>query len=204
MKFSRKAMISISVIVVLMASGLLVFTQFLGQPKEIVVLETSMGTIDIQLDRQNAPITVNNFVTYVKAGFYNGTVFHRVMPGFIVQAGGFTVNNTEKTTNAPIKLESNNGLSNLAMTIAMARTPQADSATSEFYINLVDNTKLDYSSQNQGYAVFGKVISGMDVVNQIGKVKTSTRNVTISGYGVYPFTNWPVQDIVITKAYMKP
>ena len=204
MKFSRKAMISIAVIVVLMASGLLVFTQFLGQPKEIVVLETSMGTIEIQLDRQHAPITVNNFVTYVKAGFYNGTVFHRVMPGFIVQAGGFTVNNTEKTTNAPIKLESNNGLSNLAMTIAMARTPQADSATSEFYINLVDNTKLDYSSQNQGYAVFGKVISGMDVVNQIGKVKTSTRNVTISGYGVQPLPDWPVQDIVITRVYMKP
>jgi len=204
MKFSRKAMISIAVIVVLMASGLLVFTQFLGQPKEIVVLETSMGAIEIQLDRQHAPITVNNFVTYVKAGFYNGTVFHRVMPGFIVQAGGFTVNNTEKTTNAPIKLESNNGLSNLAGTIAMARSTQADSATSEFYINLVDNTNLDYSSQNQGYAVFGKVISGLDVVSQIGKVQTSTRNVTISGYGVYPFTNWPVQDIVITKAYMKP
>ena len=171
MKFSRKAMISIAVIVVLMASGLLVFTQFLGQPKEIVVLETSMGTIEIQLDRQHAPITVNNFVTYVKAGFYDGTVFHRVMPGFIVQAGGFIVNNTEKTTNAPIKLES---------------------------------TNLDYSSQNQGYAVFGKVISGLDVVSQIGKVQTSTRNVTISGYGVYPFTDWPVQDIVITKAYMKP
>ena len=204
MKLSRKAVISIAVIVVLMASGLLVFTQFLGQPKEIVVLETSMGTIEIQLDRQHAPITVNNFVTYVKAGFYDGTVFHRVKPGFIVQAGGFTVNGTEKTTNAPIKLESNNGLSNLAGTIAMARSTQADSATSEFYFNLIDNTDLDYSSQNQGYAVFGKVITGMNVVSQIGKVQTFTRNVTISGYGVYPFTDWPVQDIVITRAYIKP
>jgi peptidyl-prolyl cis-trans isomerase A (cyclophilin A) len=211
MKFSRKATLSIAVIVVLITSGLVVFSQFIlggtngGQSNEIVVLETSMGKIEIQLDRQHAPITVNNFVTYVKAGFYNGTVFHRVMPGFVVQGGGFTVNGTEKTTNAPIKLESNNGLKNLAGTIAMARTNVADSATSEFYINLVDNSDLDYSSKSAGYAVFGKVISGMDVINQITNVQTGTRNIYLPVYNqTIPFENWPLQDIVINRAYMKP
>ncbi len=205
MKFSRKAIISIAVIVVLTASGLVVLSQFFGQPTEIVVLETSMGTIEIQLDRQHAPLTVNNFVTYVKAGFYDGTIFHRVMPGFVIQGGGFSVNGTEKATRAPIKLESNNGLKNLAGTIAMARTNLEDSATSEFYINLIDNSDLDYSSTNPGYAVFGKVVSGADVVVQIAKVQTATRNIFIPAYNqTYPFDNWPVQDIIITHAYMKP
>jgi peptidyl-prolyl cis-trans isomerase A (cyclophilin A) len=205
MKFSRKAIISIAVIVVLTASGLVVLSQFFGQPNEIVVLETSMGTIEIQLDRQHAPLTVNNFVTYVKAGFYDDTVFHRVMPGFVIQGGGFTVNGTEKTTRAPIKLESNNGLKNLAGTIAMARTSVADSATSEFYINLVDNADLDYSSKDAGYAVFGKVVSGTDVIIQIAKVQTATRNIFLPAYNqTYPFTDWPVQNIIITRAFMKP
>lgn len=205
MKFSRKAIISIAVIVVLTASGLVVLSQFFGQPTEIVVLETSMGTIEIQLDRQHAPLTVNNFVTYVKAGFYDGTIFHRVMPGFVIQGGGFSVNGTEKATRVPIKLESNNGLKNLAGTIAMARTNLEDSATSEFYINLIDNSDLDYSSTNPGYAVFGKVVSGADVVVQIVKVQTATRNIFIPAYNqTYPFDNWPVQDIIITHAYMKP
>jgi peptidyl-prolyl cis-trans isomerase A (cyclophilin A) len=204
MKFSRKAMISIAMIVVLTASGLLIFSQFLGQPTEIVVFETSMGTIEIQLDRQHAPITVNNFVTYVKAGFYDGTVFHRVYAGFVIQGGGFTVNGTEKTTNAPIKLESNNGLKNLVGTVAMARTTSPDTATSQFFINLVDNSVLDYSASSSGYAVFGKIVSGMDVVNNIAKVKVENRNVTLPVYGSVPFEKWPVQDIVITRAYMKP
>jgi peptidyl-prolyl cis-trans isomerase A (cyclophilin A) len=210
MKFNRKAVISIAVIVVLITSGLVAFSQFFlggspgGQPNEIVVLETSMGKIEIQLDSQHAPITVNNFVTYVKAGFYNDTLIHRVESGFVIQGGGFSVNGTEKTTNAPIKLESNNGLKNIAGTVAMARTNTADSATSQFFINLVDNPNLDYSSTNPGYAVFGKVISGIDVINQIAKVPTYTRNVTIPGYGPYPFEKWPVNDIVITRAYIKP
>jgi len=205
MKFSRKAIISIAVIVVLTASGLVVLSQFIGQPTEIVVFETSMGTIEIQLDRQHAPITVNNFVTYVKAGFYDGTVFHRVMPGFVIQGGGFSLNGTEKATNAPIKLESNNGLKNLAGTIAMARTSTSDSATSQFYINLVDNANLDYSTNNAGYAVFGKVISGMDVVNQIAKTQTATRSIFLPAYNqTIPYDNWPVKDVIINRAYMKP
>ena len=205
MKVSRKAIISIGIIVVLVASGLLVFSQFFGQPTEIVVLETSMGTIEVQLDRQHAPITVNNFVTYVKAGFYNGTVFHRVMPNFVIQGGGFISNGTEKTTRAPIKLESNNGLKNLAGTIAMARTNVEDSATSEFYINLVDNSDLDYTSKNAGYAVFGKVVSGMSVINQIAKVPTATRKIFLPAVNQsYSFDNWPVQDVFVTHAYMKP
>jgi peptidyl-prolyl cis-trans isomerase A (cyclophilin A) len=205
MKLSRKAIISILVIVILTTSGVVVLSQLLGQPSEIVVFETSMGTIEIQLDRQHAPITVNNFVTYVKAGFYDGTVFHRVMPGFVVQGGGFVVNGTEKKTNIPIILESNNGLKNLVGTIAMARTNDVNSATSEFYINLIDNAGLDYSTNNPGYAVFGKVVSGMDVVNQIGLVKTATKNIFLPTYNqTLPFTDWPVQDIVIRRAYMKP
>jgi peptidyl-prolyl cis-trans isomerase A (cyclophilin A) len=162
-----------------------------------------MGNIVIQLYDDKAPITVANFLNYVRTSFYDGTVFHRVMPGFVIQSGGFTTNGTEKTANAPIKLESNNGLRNLAGTIAMARTDVADSATSEFYINLVDNPDLDYSSKSAGYAVFGKVISGMDVVNQIGKVQTTTRSIFLPAYGQsYPFDNWPVQDVVINKCYI--
>jgi peptidyl-prolyl cis-trans isomerase A (cyclophilin A) len=204
MKFSRKTIISILVIAILGLSSFVVWTQFFGPPKEVAVFETSLGNIEIQLDRQKAPITVENFVKYVKAGFYDGTVFHRVMPGFIIQGGGFTTT-AEKATDAPIKLESNNGLRNLAGTIAMARTSVPDSATSEFFINLVDNLDLDYSSANSGYAVFGKVVTGINVVNLIATVKTETRNIFFPDYNqTYPFQNWPVQDVVVTKAYMKP
>ncbi len=205
MKLSRKAIVSILIIVVLGLSSIVVWTQFFAPPKEVAVFETSMGTIEIQLDRQKAPLTVENFVQYVKAGFYDGTIFHRVYAGFVIQAGGFTLDGTEKTTRAAIKLETNNGLSNKVGTIAMARITAPDSATSQFYINLVDNPDLDYkSASSPGYAVFGKVVSGMDVVNNIAKVKVETRNVTIPGYGEYPFQMWPVDDIVITRAYMKP
>ena len=204
MKFSRKAILSIITIVVIATSGIVVWSQFL-QPKEIVVMETSMGTIEIQLDRQHAPVTVDNFVKYVKAGFYDGTIFHRVYSGFVIQGGGYLPDATEKATNAAITLESNNGLKNLVGTIAMARTTQPDSATSQFFINLVDNANLDFKSSSEpGYAVFGKVVSGMDVVNNIAKVKVATHNVTIPGYGEYPFQMWPVQDIIITRAYIKP
>ena len=204
MKLGRKAIVSIVIIVLLTSSGLLL-SQLLGQPAEVVVFQFSMGTIEIQLDRQHAPITVNNFLSYVKAGFYDGTIIHRVMPDFVIQGGGFVSNGTAKTTNAPIKLESNNGLKNLAGTIAMARTNEENSATSEFYINLVDNTDLDYSYYSPGYAVFGKVISGLDVVNQIGKVPTETRNIFLPAYNqTVPMENWPVQDIVIIRAYVKP
>jgi peptidyl-prolyl cis-trans isomerase A (cyclophilin A) len=206
MKFSRKALISILIIVVLATSSFVVWSQFLSAPTEIAVLETSMGTIEIQLERQKAPVTVDNFVKYVKTGFYDGTVIHRVKPGFVIQGGGYHTANVSKTTNAPIKLESHNGLKNSVGTIAMARTNVADSATSQFFINLADNTDLDYvSASNPGYAVFGKVVSGIEVVNNIVKVPTETRSIFLPDYNMtYPFDDWPKQDIVIIKAYMKP
>jgi peptidyl-prolyl cis-trans isomerase A (cyclophilin A) len=206
MKLSRKALVSILVIVVLATSSLVVWSQFFSAPAEIAVLETSMGTIEIQLERQKAPVTVNNFVNYVKAGFYDGTVFHRVKPGFVIQGGGYNTANVSKTTNVPIKLESHNGLKNSVGTIAMARTNVTDSATSQFFINLVDNTDLDYvSASNPGYAVFGKVVSGIEVVNNIAKAPTETRSIFLPDYNMtYPFDDWPKQDIVIIKAFMKP
>ena len=162
---------------------------------EIAVIETNKGTIEIELDRENAPVTVENFVGYVNSGFYDGTVFHRVIPNFMIQGGGFTAEGVQKETNAPIKLESDNGLKNLEGTIAMARTNDPDSATSQFFINVVDNPALDYASGNDGYAVFGKVTSGMEVVDDIASVKTTTK------YGYY--ADWPVEEIVIEKAYLK-
>jgi peptidyl-prolyl cis-trans isomerase A (cyclophilin A) len=134
---------------------------------------------------------------------YDGTIFHRVYA--IRHTGRAISDEAEKTTSAPIKLETNNGLSNTVGTIAMARQNAADSATSQFYINLADNVALDYkSASSPGYAVFGKVVSGMDVVNNIAKAPVETRMVNIPGYGEYPFEMWPVEDIVITRAYIKP
>ena len=168
--------------------------QTMANSTETVVLETSMGNIEIALNKEKAPKTVDNFISYVKSGFYNGTVFHRVMKGFMVQGGGFTPDGTEKPTQSPIKIESGNGLSNLRGTVAMARTPDPDSATSQFFINTVDNGFLDYSSDNPGYAVFGKVANGMDVVNAISSAKTSTRG---------PYSDWPIVNVVIKGAYVK-
>jgi peptidyl-prolyl cis-trans isomerase A (cyclophilin A) len=162
MKLNRKAILSILAAVVLLTSGVVAWTQFF-QPKEIVVFETTMGVIEVELDRQHSPVTVANFVQYVKDGFYDGTIFHRVYAGFVIQAGGYTPDEAEKTTGTPIKLETNNGLSNTMGTIAMARQNAADSATSQFYINLANNVALDYqSASSPGYAVFGKVVSGME------------------------------------------
>ena len=161
---------------------------------EIAVLETTKGNIEIELNRAKAPITVANFVTYVNEGFYNGTIFHRVMDGFMVQGGGFTPDGNEKDTHATIKLESNNGLHNGVGTIAMARTNAPNSATSQFFINVADNAFLDYSSGNAGYAVFGKVISGMEVVNAIKAVETGSNGGN---------DDWPTEDVIITGAYMK-
>lgn len=162
--------------------------------KEIAVLETNKGNIEIELNRAKAPATVANFVTYVNEGFYNGTIFHRVISGFMIQGGGFTPDGVEKDTHAPIKLESKNGLHNGIGTIAMARTNAPNSATSQFFINVADNSFLDYSSSNDGYAVFGKVVSGMGVVNEIKSVETSSHGNN---------GDWPVEDVVITGAYMK-
>lgn len=158
-----------------------------------VVLETSKGTIVIELDADKAPQTVENFLGYVESGFYDGTSFHRVIPGFMVQGGGFTADLGHKTTRAPIQNESKNGLSNLRGTIAMARTNDPHSATSQFFINLVDNRNLD-ARGGWGYAVFGKVVEGMDAVDAIAKVRTGSRN----GMG-----DVPTEAVVIHKATVK-
>lgn len=130
----------------------------------------------LELNPTAAPLSVDNFLKYVNSGFYTGTIFHRVIPNFVVQAGGFTSGLTQMTPSfGPITLESNNGLKNLKGTLAMARTSDPNSATSQFYVNLVDNTSLDFvSSANPGYAVFGKVSSGLDVINAIGALPTGT------------------------------
>ncbi|GMV28681.1 MAG: hypothetical protein AMXMBFR59_08060 [Rhodanobacteraceae bacterium] len=144
-----------------------------------VVLRTSMGDITIELYPDKAPKSVENFQQYVKDGFYNGTVFHRVINGFMIQGGGFTKDLTQKRTRPAIQNEANNGLSNVKGTVAMARTNDPHSATAQFFINVVDNKRLDYvsdqSGMTYGYAVFGKVVAGMDVVDKIKAVETSAQ-----------------------------
>ncbi len=143
----------------------------------VVKLETSKGDILIELNSKAAPVTVRNFLTYVDDGFYDGTIFHRVISGFMIQGGGFTADMKRKQTHDPIANEAKNGLSNMRGTIAMARTNDPDSATSQFFINHTDNTPLDPGSvSGAGYAVFGKTIEGMDVVDAIAAVKTTTRS----------------------------
>ena len=159
-----------------------------------VKLTTSMGAIVIQLDKEKAPVSVDNFVKYVENGTYNGTIFHRVIDGFMVQGGGFTKDMQQKPTQAPIKNEANNGLKNDNYTVAMARTGVRDSATSQFFINVKDNAFLNYSGespQGWGYAVFGKVVEGQDVVDKIKKVPTGNK-------GMYQ--NVPNEPVVIEKA----
>jgi cyclophilin family peptidyl-prolyl cis-trans isomerase len=151
-------------------------------------VQTSLGEFVIELDAEQAPITVDNFITYVEDDFYDGTVFHRVIPGFVVQGGGLTPNLVEKETRPPIVNESFNGLSNVRGTVAMARTEAPDSATSQFFVNLVDNTALDATATQAGYAVFGRVIEGMDVIDRIATVQTEERD---------GFTDVPVEDAVI-------
>nr|WP_320116888.1 peptidylprolyl isomerase [uncultured Desulfuromonas sp.] len=141
-------------------------------------MTTNYGTITIELDDRHAPLSTANFLRYVDGGFYNGTIFHRVIPGFMIQGGGFTQKIDRKITRQPITNEATNGLKNLRGTIAMARTGQVDSATSQFFINLVDNAFLDHktkTARGYGYAVFGKVVEGMDVVDKIAMVKTGRK-----------------------------
>ena len=157
------------------------------------VIETSMGTITLALYEAKAPDTVANFVQYAKEGFYDGTIFHRVIDGFMIQGGGFTRDMNQKNTREAIRNEAMNGLRNDRGTIAMARTMVVDSATSQFFINLVDNDFLNFQNptpQGFGYAVFGKVTDGMDVVDAIGKVRTGK-----VGY----FQNVPEETVVIGK-----
>ncbi|MGE5444301.1 MAG: peptidylprolyl isomerase [Ignavibacteriales bacterium] len=157
-----------------------------GNP--VVIMSTSMGDIKIELYPDKAPETVKNFLSYVNDKFYDGTIFHRVIPGFMIQGGGFTPDMKQKPTKAPIKNEADNGLKNDTGTIAMARTSVVDSATSQFFINLVDNDFLNHGDRDFGYAVFGKVVEGMDVVRKIAGVKTTNRG---------PFQDVPVEPVVI-------
>ena len=157
-----------------------------------VLLQTSLGDIEIELDSEHAPITTKNFLDYVNSGFYENLTFHRVIPGFMIQGGGADDQLKFKDGNAPIKNEANNGLKNNRGTIAMARTSDVDSATSQFFINTVNNEFLNYQSpENYGYAVFGKVIKGMDIVDKIVNVAT---------HRVGPHQNVPVEPVYIKKA----
>jgi len=160
-----------------------------------VELKTTLGTIVVELDVEKAPLTVENFLQYVKDGHYDGTVFHRVIPGFMIQGGGFTADFKEKTTRAPIRNEAGNGLRNATGTLAMARRPDPHSATAQFFINVADNNSLNFrfpTQEGHGYAVFGKVVKGMDVVERIVKVQT--------GPGPAGHQNVPVKPIIIESA----
>ena len=159
-----------------------------------VVLQTTLGKITIELDAAKAPVSTENFLSYVSSGHFDGTVFHRVIPGFMIQGGGFSQEMAQKTTGAPIANEADNGLKNARGTLAMARTSDPHSATAQFFINLKDNDFLDHSaktSQGWGYAVFGKVVDGMGVVDTIAQVKTGAHG---------PHRDVPADAIVITKA----
>lgn len=144
-----------------------------GNP--VVVLDTSKGSIEIELFADRAPKTVGNFLRYVETGFYDDTVFHRVIRNFVVQGGGFTPELETKPTLTPVRIETDNGLKNLRGTVAMARTDDKDSATSQFFINLKDNSKLDRGGRRFGYTVFGRVIEGLETVERISRVQTSRR-----------------------------
>lgn len=160
----------------------------------MVKLSTNFGTITLELNAKAAPETVANFLQYVRDGHYDGTIFHRVIDGFMIQGGGFTSDMEQKPTRAPVRNEAANGLKNDAYTIAMARTPNPDSATSQFFINVADNSFLNFrepSAQGYGYCVFGKVVEGRDVVDRIRKVSTGTR----AGH-----QDVPREDVLIEKA----
>lgn len=140
-----------------------------------VLISTSLGDITIDLEADRSPVTVENFLNYIEKGFYDGTIFHRVIPGFMIQGGGMSPDMVEKKTDPPIKNEAKNGLLNMRGTLAMARTQEKDSATSQFFINLSDNQFLDHGSRDFGYAVFARVADGMDVVDKIAGVETGRR-----------------------------
>jgi cyclophilin family peptidyl-prolyl cis-trans isomerase len=159
---------------------------------KMVELDTSMGEIVIELNEEAAPVTVKNFLQYVEDGFFDGTIFHRVIPSFMIQGGGFTANMQRKATQPAVVNEAANGLKNDKGTVAMARTNDPDSATSQFFINHKDNEFLNYTGPgNPGYAVFGKVVQGMDVVDKIAAVKTTRTG---------PYSDVPVEPVVIKSA----
>jgi len=196
----RSAILPISVISLTLSLAMILPAQEKAPKKApakagptVVALETTMGIIKVELFADKAPITAKNFLNYVNSGFYNGTIVHRV--DFVVGMGGYTEILYAKTPGPPIRNESKNGLKNARGTLAMARYADPDSATSQFFINLQDNTHLDAAGGEWGYAVFAKVIEGMDVVDKIGAVKTGTKA---------SFSNIPLQTIVLKSAQVVP
>ncbi len=164
--------------------------------KTMVKMTTNMGEIEIELYPDEAPVTVRNFIEYVQSGFFDGTIFHRIIPGFVLQGGGFTPDMSQKKTRPPIVNEADNGLKNTTGALSMARTPAPDSATSQFFINLVDNPFLDFTAKTQqgwGYAVFARVTSGMDVVQSMAGVATGK----FKGH-----SDVPLEPVIIEKAEM--
>jgi len=193
----RRSLFLAAGLVFLSGSALPALSQGAAKKNPVVVMETSKGTIELELDEAKAPVTVKNFLQYVKKGHYTGTVFHRVIPNFMIQGGGMTADMKEKSTEAPIKNEANNGLKNERGTIAMARTGVVDSATAQFFINVKANEFLnhkDETTQGFGYAVFGKVTKGMDVVDKIVSVPTTTKG---------PHGDVPVEPITIKSVKVK-
>lgn len=165
-----------------------------AQEQTMVVFETSKGDITLELFPEQAPVTVENFLSYVDAGFYDGTIFHRVIPGFMIQGGGFTPEMKQKETKAPIKNEADNGLKNERGTLSMARTQDVNSATTQFFINVADNDFLDHGTRDFGYAVFARVADGMDVVDSIAKVPTGRSGM---------HSDVPKEPVMIEKARRK-
>lgn len=164
----------------------------------MITLQTNFGNIVIELDHTNTPVTAENFLAYAKNGFYEGTIFHRVMDGFMIQGGGFDTNMNQKTTEKPIKNEANKGLQNKRGTIAMARTSDPHSATAQFFINVVDNDFLNFKSESPngwGYCVFGKVTEGMDVVDKIKKMATTSRQ----GHQNVPVENAIIEKVIVQE-----
>ena len=162
-------------------------TTTVNDSENTVILLTNKGNIKLKLYPEKAPITVKNFLYYIDSGFYNNTIFHRIIPGFVIQGGGFSKEMDRKKTLPPIKNEADNGQKNLRGTLSMARTNIVNSATSQFFINLKDNDSLDHGSRDFGYAVFAKVIEGMDIVDKIASVQTTNS----------PMPNIPVEQVVI-------
>lgn len=165
-----------------------------SKEQNMVVFSTNHGDIVIELFPEQAPVTVENFLSYVDSGFYDGTIFHRVIPGFVIQGGGFTPEMQQKRTQDPIKNEADNGLKNERGTLSMARTSDINSATSQFFINLNHNAFLDHGARDFGYAVFGRVVEGMEVVDKIAQVPTGR-------YGMH--SDVPREPVVVTKAVRK-
>ncbi len=174
--------------------GFLIMTAEPALSEPTVIFSTTLGEITIELYPDKAPVTVENFLAYVDAGFFDKTIFHRVIPGFVLQGGGFTEDMKQKTTRSPIKNEAENGLKNERSTLSMARTSDINSATSQFFINLKDNSSLDHGTGDFGYAVFARVTAGMDVVDKIAAVPTGNRG---------RFQDVPVKAVVIQSVRRK-